>query len=68
MFHERAAIIEYDGKFPRHMADAIAYWDTFLQFVTNRHPTIRAEFAPSLTPTPSIERKPYDRQESTGKN
>lgn len=44
MFHERAAIVEYDGKFPRHMADAIAYWDTFLQFVTNRHPTIRAEF------------------------
>ncbi|MBU3655713.1 MAG: hypothetical protein FGM23_05075 [Alphaproteobacteria bacterium] len=52
MFHERAAIVEYDGKFPRHMADAIAYWDTFLQFVTNRHPTIRAEFDAILNAHP----------------
>jgi hypothetical protein len=52
MFHERAAIVEYDGKFPRHMADTIAYWDTFLQFVTNHHPTIRAEFDAILNAQP----------------
>lgn len=43
-FHERAAMVEYEGAFPRHMADAVAYWDTFLRFAASRYPVIRAEF------------------------
>lgn len=43
-YEERAAIGEYTGGLARHEAEIQAYRDMFLEFVSEVHPQIRAEF------------------------